>query len=128
MRGQAQLMWMNRTDSAGRRVGATSGVYDGRVRRAQFHGDVAQLARAPALQAGGRGFESHRLHHSAAGQRLAPLAGGQRRSSCHPRATSVSRATPVPVSASPSRPVVESLGPCGVGPGHSLTPTSRQGC
>jgi integrase len=26
------------------------------------HGDVAQLARAPALQAGGRGFESHRLH------------------------------------------------------------------
>ena len=26
-------------------------------------GDVAQLARAPALQAGGRGFESHRLHH-----------------------------------------------------------------
>ena len=27
-------------------------------------GDVAQLARAPALQAGGRGFESHRLHHS----------------------------------------------------------------
>ena len=27
-------------------------------------GDVAQLARAPALQAGGRGFESHRLHHN----------------------------------------------------------------
>ena len=26
-------------------------------------GDVAQLARAPALQAGGRGFDSHRLHH-----------------------------------------------------------------
>src|SRR5687767_272117 len=26
-------------------------------------GGVAQLARAPALQAGGRGFESHRLHH-----------------------------------------------------------------
>jgi hypothetical protein len=25
-------------------------------------GDVAQLARAPALQAGSRGFESHRLH------------------------------------------------------------------
>jgi hypothetical protein len=25
-------------------------------------GDVAQLARAPALQAGGRGFESHHLH------------------------------------------------------------------
>ncbi len=25
-------------------------------------GDVAQLARAPALQAGGRGFDSHRLH------------------------------------------------------------------
>jgi hypothetical protein len=30
-------------------------------------GDVAQLARAPALQAGGRGFESHRLHHVVAG-------------------------------------------------------------
>src|SRR3954453_20464062 len=30
-------------------------------------GDVAQLARAPALQAGGRGFESHRLHHENAG-------------------------------------------------------------
>ena len=29
----------------------------------RYHfGDVAQLARAPALQAGGRGFESHRLH------------------------------------------------------------------
>ena len=27
-------------------------------------GDVAQLARAPALHAGGRGFESHRLHSS----------------------------------------------------------------
>ena len=27
-------------------------------------GDVAQLARAPALQAGGRGFESHRLHQT----------------------------------------------------------------
>ncbi len=27
-----------------------------------LYGDVAQLARAPALQAGGRGFESHRLH------------------------------------------------------------------
>ena len=27
-------------------------------------GDVAQLARAPALQAGGRGFESHRLHQA----------------------------------------------------------------
>ena len=26
------------------------------------YGDVAQLARAPALQAGGRGFDSHRLH------------------------------------------------------------------
>ena len=33
-------------------------------------GDVAQLARAPALQAGGRGFESHRLHPRVAGQRL----------------------------------------------------------
>ena len=30
--------------------------------RPRSHGDVAQLARAPALQAGGRGFESHRLH------------------------------------------------------------------
>ena len=30
-------------------------------------GDVAQLARAPALQAGGRGFESHRLHRESAG-------------------------------------------------------------
>ena len=28
----------------------------------QFPGGVAQLARAPALQAGSRGFESHRLH------------------------------------------------------------------
>ena len=31
------------------------------MKRLDF-GDVAQLARAPALQAGGRGFESHRLH------------------------------------------------------------------
>ena len=30
-------------------------------------GDVAQLARAPALQAGGRGFESHRLHPTRTG-------------------------------------------------------------
>ncbi len=30
-------------------------------------GDVAQLARAPALQAGGRGFESHRLHECPCG-------------------------------------------------------------
>ena len=30
------------------------------------HGDVAQLARAPALQAGGQGFESPSLHHVAA--------------------------------------------------------------
>lgn len=28
-----------------------------------YFGDVAQLARAPALQAGGRGFESLHLHH-----------------------------------------------------------------
>jgi hypothetical protein len=35
----------------------------------EHHGDVAQLARAPALQAGGRGFESHRLHCETAGQR-----------------------------------------------------------
>ena len=27
-----------------------------------FYGDIAQLARAPALQAGGREFESHYLH------------------------------------------------------------------
>ena len=26
------------------------------------NGDLAQLARAPALQAGGRGFEAHILH------------------------------------------------------------------
>ena len=31
------------------------------------YGDVAQLARAPALQAGGRGFESHRLHQYPSG-------------------------------------------------------------
>ena len=28
-----------------------------------FNGDIVQLARTPALQAGGRGFESHYLHH-----------------------------------------------------------------
>ena len=27
------------------------------------HGPLAQLARAPALQAGGRGFESLKVHH-----------------------------------------------------------------
>ena len=27
------------------------------------HGDIAQLARAPALQAGGQGFDSLYLHH-----------------------------------------------------------------
>ncbi len=32
-------------------------------------GAVAQLARAPALQAGGRGFESHQLHERIPGQR-----------------------------------------------------------
>ena len=26
-------------------------------------GELAQMARAPALQAGGRGFDSHILHH-----------------------------------------------------------------
>ena len=37
--------------------------YLGRVPvRGHPSGDVAQLARAPALQAGGRGFDSHRLH------------------------------------------------------------------
>ena len=33
-------------------------------------GDVAQLARAPALQAGGQGFESHHLHHKDPARRL----------------------------------------------------------
>ena len=33
-------------------------------------GAVAQLARAPALQAGGRGFESHQLHRLAANESL----------------------------------------------------------
>ena len=28
------------------------------------HGDIAQLARAPALQAGGQGFDSLYLHHA----------------------------------------------------------------
>ena len=28
------------------------------------HGDIAQLARAPALQAGGQGFDSLYLHHT----------------------------------------------------------------
>lgn len=28
------------------------------------HGDIAQLARAPALQAGGQEFESLYLHHA----------------------------------------------------------------
>ena len=27
------------------------------------HGDIAQLARAPALQAGGQEFDSPQLHH-----------------------------------------------------------------
>ncbi len=31
--------------------------------QSQNHGDIAQLARAPALQAGGPGFESLCLHH-----------------------------------------------------------------
>ncbi len=30
----------------------------------EYFGDVAQLARAPALQAGGPGFESPHLHHT----------------------------------------------------------------
>ena len=29
-----------------------------------LHGDIAQLARAPALQAGGQGFDSLYLHHT----------------------------------------------------------------
>ena len=33
-------------------------------RRATFHGGLAQLARAPALQAGGQRFESVILHES----------------------------------------------------------------
>jgi hypothetical protein len=36
------------------------------------HGDVAQLARAPALQAGGHGFESRHLHQIFADQGLRP--------------------------------------------------------
>jgi methyltransferase (TIGR00027 family) len=55
-------------------------------------GDVAQLARAPALQAGGRGFESHRLHREAARRGAARRRRQRsRRSSCHPRAISVPR-------------------------------------
>ena len=40
-----------------------------RLRCGDPFGDVAQLARAPALQAGGRGFESHRLHRQLPGHR-----------------------------------------------------------
>ncbi len=32
--------------------------------RKLIQGPLAQLARAPALQAGGRGFESHKVHHA----------------------------------------------------------------
>jgi hypothetical protein len=39
-----------------------NGVRDGRIEPYRFSGDVAQLARAPRLQRGGRGFEPHRLH------------------------------------------------------------------
>ena len=46
-----------RRDSPSPRTSGETGAYDD----ARL-GDVAQLARAPALQAGGRGFESHRLH------------------------------------------------------------------
>ena len=31
--------------------------------RSKLYGDIAQLARAPALQAGGQGFDSLYLHH-----------------------------------------------------------------
>ena len=31
--------------------------------KSNLFGPLAQLARAPALQAGGRGFESHRVHN-----------------------------------------------------------------
>ena len=41
---------------------AQAGRYPVLPRPWSWSGDVAQLARAPALQAGGRGFESHRLH------------------------------------------------------------------
>ena len=48
------------------RVGALrahlTGIVVGSCSRDPQQGDVAQLARAPALQAGGRGFDSHRLH------------------------------------------------------------------
>ena len=48
-------------------------------------GDVAQLARAPALQAGGRGFDSHRLHHEMPAGQVFPRL--KLRSPCHIRAT-----------------------------------------
>jgi hypothetical protein len=35
-----------------------------KIQRYQNFGDIAQLARAPALQAGGPGFESPCLHHN----------------------------------------------------------------
>ena len=34
-----------------------------RIYKVRIRGDIAQLARAPALQAGGPGFESLYLHH-----------------------------------------------------------------
>ena len=33
------------------------------IKSSAYQGELAQLARAPALHAGGRGFESHILHH-----------------------------------------------------------------
>ncbi len=36
--------------------------------KSKYYGDIAQLARAPALQAGGPGFESLCLHHEAIAQ------------------------------------------------------------
>ena len=54
------LRWAELPRSAGARAGSLA-----------TPGDVAQLARAPALQAGGRGFESHRLHDRHSGRDLA---------------------------------------------------------
>jgi hypothetical protein len=49
-------------DGTAQRIHVPNGVRDGRIEPYRFSGDVAQLARAPRLQRGGRGFEPHRLH------------------------------------------------------------------
>ena len=41
-------------------------------------GGIAQLARAPALQAGGHGFESHHLHQKGLGKRRGERPGKKR--------------------------------------------------